>query len=136
MCSASRYEQVFAEASVKSPGDLHRTVRSYAQAYSVKLRENEGLVRTFMGEMNRHLKLWRSLFAEAAKTSRGKFINYLRAGQKAGLVRNDLDAERAADALTGMLMAGVLRRPLTESFYSSESYTETCVEIFLKGIER
>jgi AcrR family transcriptional regulator len=136
MCSASRYEQVFAEASVKSPEDLRRTVRSFAQAYSVKLRDNEDLVRTFMGELNRHLKLWRSLFAEATKTSRGKFIAYLQSGQKAGLVRKDLDAETAADALTGMLMSGALRRPLTESIYSAESYTETCVELFLKGIER
>jgi AcrR family transcriptional regulator len=136
MCSATRYEQVFAEASVESPEDLRRTVRSYARAYAIKLRDNEDLVRTFMGEMNRHLKLWRSLFAEVAKTSRGKFIAYLEAGQKAGLVRKDLNAETAADALTGMLMSGALRRPLTESFYSAESYTGTCVDLFLKGIER
>jgi AcrR family transcriptional regulator len=135
MCSADRYEQVFAEASVKSPEDLRRTVRSFAQAYSIKLRDNEDLVRTFIGEMNRHLKLWRSLFAEATKTNRGKFITYLQAGQKAGLVRKDLDAETATDALSGMLMSGALRRPLTESFYTAESYTETCVDLFLKGIE-
>jgi AcrR family transcriptional regulator len=136
MCSATRYEQVFAEASLESPEDLRRTVRSYAQAYSAKMRDNEDLVRTFMGEMNRHLKLWRSLFTEVAKTSRGKFITYLEAGQKAGLVRKDLDAETTADALTGMLMSGALRRPLTESIYSSKRYVETCVDLFLKGIER
>jgi AcrR family transcriptional regulator len=135
MCSATRYEQVFAEASLNSPDDLRRTVRSYAQAYANKLHENEDLVRTFMGEMKRHLKLWRSLFNEAAKSSRHKFIAYLKAGQKAGLVRKDLDAETAADALTGMLMSGILRRPLTDSFYSSKRYVETCVELFLKGIE-
>src|SRR5476651_1416302 len=65
-CSASRYEQVFAEASLESPEDLRRTVRSYGEAYANKLRENEALVRTFMGELTRHLKLWRSLFAEGA----------------------------------------------------------------------
>ncbi len=136
MCSASRYEHVFADASVESPEDLRRTVRSYAEAHSIKLRDNEDLIRTFMGELNRHLKLWRSLFAEASKTSRNKFIAYLQSGQKAGLVRKDLDAETAADALTGMLMSGALRRPLTESMYSAKTYTDTCVELFLKGIER
>jgi AcrR family transcriptional regulator len=136
MCSASRYEEVFAEASLESPADLRRTVRSFAEAHAIKMRDNEDLIRTFMGEMNRHLKLWRSLFAEVAKTSRGKFIAYLEAGQKAGLVRKDLDAQTAADALTGMLMSGALRRPLTESFYNPKRYTETCVELFLKGIER
>jgi len=34
------------------------------------------------------------------------------------------------------LLAGALRRPLTESIYSSRRYVETCVELFLKGIER
>ena len=136
LCSAARYEQVFAEASLDSTDDLRRTVRSYAQAYANKLRENEDLVRTFMGEMTRHLKLCRSLFVQSSKLSREKFIAYLVAGQKAALIRQDMDAETAADALTGMLMAGGLRRPLTDSYYSSKRYVDTCVELFLKGIER
>jgi AcrR family transcriptional regulator len=136
LCSATRYEQVFAEASLNSPADFRRTVNSYAQAGADKLRENEDLVRTFMGELTRHLKLCRSLFVEGAQVSRQKFIAYLEEGKKAGLVRKDLDAETSADALTGMLLAGALRRPLTESFYSSKKYVETCVEIYLKGIER
>jgi len=136
MCSASRYEQVFAEASLNSPKDLRRTVRSYAEAYANKLSENEDMIRTFIGEMNRHLKLWRVIFTEGSKLSRDKFIAYLKAAQKSGLVRKDLDAQTAADAFTGMLMTGTLRRPLTESFYSQEKYTETCVDLFLKGIEK
>ena len=135
MCSAKHFEQVFAEASLESPDAVRRTVRFYAQAYANKLRDNEDLVRTFMGELARHLKLWRSLFVESAKGSRDKFIAYLKAGQKAGLVRKDLDAETAADALTGMLMSGTLRRPITEPYYSSKRYVETCVDLFLKGIE-
>jgi AcrR family transcriptional regulator len=136
LSSATRYEQVFAEASLESPGDLGRTVRSYAQAYANKLHENEDLVRTFMGELTRHLKLCRSLFVESAKASRQKFIAYLRDAQKAGLVRKDLEVETATDALTGMLMSGALRRPLTDSYYSTKRYVDTCVELFLKGIER
>jgi len=136
LCSAKRYEQVFAEASLESPDGLRRTVRSYGHAYANKLRENEGLVRTFMGELTRHLKLCRSLFVESSKSSRLKFIAYLKAAQKEGLVRKDLDAETSADALTGMLLSGTLRRPLTDPYYSSKRYVETCVELFLKGIER
>jgi len=134
--SCKRYEQVFAEASVATPEDLRRTVRTYAEARARKLRDNEDFVRTFMGEMTRHLKLCRSLFVEAMKPGRQKFIVYLQAAQKAGLVRKDLDPATATDALTGMLMAGALRRPLTESIYSSRRYVDTCVELFLKGIER
>jgi AcrR family transcriptional regulator len=135
MCSARRYEQVFADAPVASPADLRRTVQSFADAYVKKLRENEDLVRTFMGEIKRHLKLCRSLFVEGAKTSRKQFIDYLAAGQKAGLVRKSLDPETAADTFSGMLMAGMLRHPLTDPFYPNSRYVETAVAIFLKGIE-
>ena len=136
MQTSKRYEQVFADASLETADDLRRTVRSYAEAYAQKLRDNEDLVRTFMGELKRHLKLSRRLFVESAKPVRQKFVAYLKAGQKAGLVRKDIDLTIAADALTGMLMGGGLRRPLTESSYSNQRYVETCVELFLKGIER
>ena len=136
MQSSKRYEQVFAAAALDTPDDLRRTVRTYAETYARKLRDNEDFVRTFVGEMTRHLKLCRSLFVESMKPVRQKFIAYLQAAQKARLVRKDLDPATAADALSGMLLAGALRRPLTESIYSSRRYVETCVELFLKGIER
>jgi AcrR family transcriptional regulator len=134
--SCKRYEHVFADASLDNVEDLRRTVRSFAAAYAKKVRENEDLVRTFIGELKRHLKLSRRLFIEGSKISRQKFIDYLKAGQAAGLVRKDIDPTTAGDALTGMLMTGVLRRPLTDSTYSNRRYVETCVDIFLKGIER
>jgi AcrR family transcriptional regulator len=135
LCSASRFEQVFAEASLDKPDDLRHTVRSYAGAYASKLSDNEALIRTFIGELTRHLKLWRSLYASAAKPGRQRFINYLEAGKKAGLVRKDVDCETAVDALTGMLMSGMLRHPISDAFYSSKRYVKTCVDLFLKGIE-
>jgi AcrR family transcriptional regulator len=134
--SAKRYEHVFAEASFETPDDLRRTVKTYAGIYVRVLCDKEDFVRTFLGEMNRHLKLCRSLFVGSIKPARQKFINYLLAAQKARLIRKDLDVAIAADALTGMLLTGILRRPLTESAYSNARYVETCVELFLKGIER
>ncbi|MEJ0000888.1 MAG: TetR/AcrR family transcriptional regulator [Verrucomicrobiota bacterium] len=130
-----RYVQVFEGAVLESPADLRRTVRQYALAYVQKVAENEDMVRTFMGELRRHLKLARSIFVESSKTSRQKFIDYLEAAKKARLVRKDLDCTTAADALTGMLLSGTLRRPLTDGSYSHERFFETCVELFLKGIE-
>jgi AcrR family transcriptional regulator len=136
LCSARQYEHVFAGASLKSRAEFRKTVRSFAEANAQKLRNNEDMVRTFMGEMKRHLKLCRRLFVESSKTSRQKFIDYLESARKAKLVRSDLDCITAADALSGMLMSGTLRRPLTESLYSGQRYFDTCVDLFLKGIER
>ncbi|MCE0483961.1 MAG: TetR/AcrR family transcriptional regulator [Methylacidiphilales bacterium] len=133
--SCKRYGQIFADASLNSPEDLRRTVRVYAEAHAQKLTENENFVRTFIGEMHRHLKLSRRIFVESSRPVRLKFIAYLEGAKKAGLVRKDLDSVTATDALSGMLMSGVLRRPLTETTYSWRRYVDTCVEIFLKGIE-
>jgi AcrR family transcriptional regulator len=133
-CS-KRSEHVFAEAPFETQDDLRRTVQNFATVFSRMLLDNEDFIRTFFGELNRHLKLCRRLFVESAKPTRHKFISYLGAAQNSGLVRRNIDVTTAADALTGMLVAGVIRRPLTESLYSNERYVRTCVELFLKGLE-
>lgn len=129
------YEHVFAEASFETQADLQRTVQTFVEIYAKMLRANEDFIRTFFGELNRQPKLCRRLFVESVKPARQKFIDYLRAAQKSRLIRKDLDVTTAADALTGMLLAGVIRRPLTESVYKNECYVETCLKLFLKGIE-
>jgi AcrR family transcriptional regulator len=134
--SCHRYEQVFAVAALKSPEDLRKTVRDYAETCAHKFQENEGLIRTFISELRRHVKLSRRLFVESSQASREKFIAYLKSAQKARLVRRDIDPVAATDALTGMLMAGTLRRPLTESMYAESHYVDTCIDLFLKGIEQ
>jgi AcrR family transcriptional regulator len=133
--SCRHYEHVFAEARFETQADLRRTVQTFAAVYAQALLEKEDFIRTFLGELTRHLKLLRGLFVESAKPSRQKFLEYLRAAQKRGLVRRGLDVTIAADTLTGMLLAGVIRRPLTTSSYKYERYVKTAVELFLKGIE-
>jgi len=129
------YGHVFAEARFETRDDLRRTIQAFVTVYAKNILENEDFVRTFFGELNRHLKLCRSLFVGSAKPSRLKFIGYLREAQKGGLVRKDLDLTTAADALTGMLLAGIIRRPLTSTIYKNERYVKTCMELFMKGIE-
>ena len=135
MQSGERLHQVFAEAPLENGDDLRRTVENFVSAYVQKLTDNEQLIRTFMGEMTRHLKLSRRLFVEAGKPVRQKFIAYLRAAQQKGLVRADLDPVTAADTLSCMLLGGILRRPLTSGEYEVEAYVKTCVEIYLKGLQ-
>jgi hypothetical protein len=135
MQSSQRFEQVFSEAPLKTSADVRRTVENYASVYVAKLTENEEFVRTFLGELNRHLKLCRGLFVEAGKPVRHKFIAYLRAAKRNGLIRADVDPTTAADALSGMLLGGVMRRPLTCAEYNTGSYVKTCVKIYLKGLQ-
>ena len=132
---SKRFEHVFPEEPVKTKADLKRTIVTFAKSYADMLRDNEDFIRTFFGEMTRHPDLCRRLFVESAKPVRLKFISFLQEAKKAKLVRSDLDALTAGDAFTGMLLIGMIRRPLTESFYSSERYVKTVLELFLKGIE-
>jgi AcrR family transcriptional regulator len=135
VCSSQRFEDVFAAAPLESAADLRRTIENYARVYAEKLIENEEFIRTFIGELSRHLELCRRLFAEGGKPTREKFIAYLRAAKRRGFVRSNLDVTMAADALTAMLLGGVLRRPLTAAQYEIKDYVKTCVKLYLKGLQ-
>jgi AcrR family transcriptional regulator len=135
VCSGQRFEDVFAAAPLRTAADFRRTVETYAKVYTRKLVENEEFIRTFMGELTRHLELCRRLFAEGGKPARQKFIAYLRAARRRGLVRAGVDPTMAADALSAMLLGGVLRRPLTSAQYDIDAYARTCVKLYLKGVQ-
>jgi len=129
------FEELFTEASFETPADLRRTVHAFATTYSKMLYDNQDFIRTFFGEMHRHQDLCKRLFVDSSKSSRQRLIDYLKAAQKAGLVGKKVHIDTAADALTGMLLHGMLKRPMTESKYTVERYLKTCLELFLKGIE-
>jgi AcrR family transcriptional regulator len=133
--SMKRYVFDFADAPVETAADLRRTIRAFAAVLMRKLRENEAFIRTFYGELERQPKLCRRLFVEAGQPVRQRFIDYLRVAQKKRLIRRGLDLPTTADALTGLLVVGVLRRPLTDPEYSNEQFSETALELFLRGIE-
>jgi AcrR family transcriptional regulator len=133
--SGQRFSDVFDAAPLESAADLRKTVENYARVYAQKLSENEEFVRTFMGELTRHLSLCRRLFDEGGAPTRQKFIAYLRAAKRRGLVRRNLEPAMAADTLTGMILGGVMRRPLTSGHYELDDYVKTCVKIYLKGLQ-
>jgi AcrR family transcriptional regulator len=132
---SKRFEHVFTEGPIKNKAGLKRTLLTFTKSYVQMLRDNEDFIRTFFGEMTRHPDLCRRLFGESAKPLRLKFIRFLQEAQRARLVCANLDASTTADAFTGMLLIGMLRRPINESYYSYEKYAKTCLQLFLKGIE-
>lgn len=116
--------------------DLHRDLTHYAWVYNRMLEEHEALIRTFIGEAQRHPDAARRVIQEAVQPLREKLIAYLRNGIERGTVRSDLDPLPAADLFTGMLLSGMLRHtaaPIPRG-YSSESYIETCIDLFVRGI--
>lgn len=116
-------------------GDLEGDLRRYAAAFNAVLEENELLIRTLIGEARRHPEYARQVIMEATRASRDRFISYLESACEAGLVRPDLDLPASADAFTGMLLSGMLRRTAQKALrYSRDTYVATCVDLFVRGI--
>jgi AcrR family transcriptional regulator len=116
--------------------DLHTDLKHYAHLYNSMLEAHEDLIRTLIGEANRHPEAVRRVMQEAAQPMKEKLVAYLRSGQTRGTVRVDLDPVSAVDMFTGMLLAGMLRRnvALKPLNYSREDYIENSVDIFVRGI--
>jgi AcrR family transcriptional regulator len=131
----TRHRPVGPTAPARTPAAFRRGLRAFALGYVRLIREHEEFVRTFMGEIGRRPTLARKLFGEGGSPTREKLITYLRDAQRHGLLRKGLNPMILADALTGMLLAGVLRRPLTEEIYPESSYVGACLDIFLKGVQ-
>lgn len=116
--------------------DLERDLRRFAARFNEMLFANEALIRTIITEGKRHPEQARQVICESTKPMRQKLISYLEAAQNAGAVRRDLDVEPMIDAFTGMLLAGMLRRtsPIKVIEYPQETYVDTCVDLFIRGI--
>ena len=69
---------------------------------------------------------------------RERLCDYLRAAQRHGLVRRDLDLPPMIDAYSGMLMAGMLRRTglIKELEYTQDAYVEDRDRSFSPGHRR
>ncbi|HEY9639376.1 MAG TPA: TetR/AcrR family transcriptional regulator [Coleofasciculaceae cyanobacterium] len=116
--------------------DLQTDLLHYAWLYNNMLEEHEALIRTFIGEAKRHPEAARSVLQETAQNLRDRLIAYLSLRQQNGTVRADVNLRVAVDQLTGMLLAGMLRRSVvsTSPSYSRESYIEESVALLVRGI--
>ncbi|WP_218082683.1 TetR/AcrR family transcriptional regulator [Anthocerotibacter panamensis] len=117
--------------------DLYGDLKYYAGLYNQTLEEYEDLVRTFIGEARRRPETTRQVIQQAVQPLRGRLVAYLHQAQQEGRVRSQVNPEAAIDLFTGMLLAGMLLRgaatiPLA---YEREHYLESCVDIFVSGIQ-
>lgn len=116
-------------------GNLKTNLRRYAESFYAMLVQDEALIRTMIGEARRYPEQAKQIIMDAAKPERARFIANLDAARKAGRVRRGVDLPVAADAFTGMLLAGMLRHTADcAEGYSWEEYVATCVNVFAAGL--
>jgi len=116
--------------------DLPRDLLHYAQLHNAMLEENEALIRMFIGEAKRHPDAALQVLQQAFLPLREKLIDYLRNCVDQGNVRPDVDLSIAVDQLTGLLLAGMLRRHVmpVERGYSSDRYVRSCVDLIVQNL--
>lgn len=119
------------------PGEsLEANLRQFAKCFHRLLYEQEPLIRALLGEIHQYPVEARRLISEAALPLRQRLHDSLKSAQQAGRVREDLELTPAIDFFTGTLLAEMLRRTGQSQrlTYTSESFLETAVQIFLGGI--
>lgn len=116
-------------------GSLKQNLRRYAEACYAIMERDEPLIRTMIGEARRYPEHAKKIILDAVKPERERFIANLQAARKAGQVRRGVNLSVAADAFTGMLLAGMLRHTAhCAEDYSPHDFVTTCVDIFAAGI--
>jgi AcrR family transcriptional regulator len=116
--------------------DLHRDLLHYAKLHDNMLEEYEALFRMFIGEAQRHPVEALEVLQQSFSPLRDQLISYLRNCVERGCVRSAIDLSLAADQLTGMLLAGMIRRHVSavQRGYSRQKYIEDCVDLFVRAI--
>jgi AcrR family transcriptional regulator len=117
--------------------DLAHDLLHYAERLNEMLFSNEALIRTMIGEAQRQPETARQVIYEASRPLRQRLIAYLERGQRAGLVRRDLDLSPTVDAFTGMMLSGMLRRTSvgTNLEYAQDDYVKAAVDLFIRGVQ-
>lgn len=116
-------------------GNLKTNLRRYADSFYAMLVRDEPLIRTMIGEARRYPAQAKQIIMDAVKPERTRFIANLEAARKAGQMRRGVDLAIAADAFTGMLLAGMLRDTAEcVEDYEAQEYVATCVSLFAAGL--
>lgn len=117
--------------------DLRADLGRFAARFDRLLTEQEPLIRALIGECRQHPKEARQVISDAARPLRDRLSEYLAEAQTSGKVRGDLAVTQAVDCFTGMLLSNMLRRTggLQELGYEANEFLQTCVDLFVRGIE-
>ena len=126
-----------ATEAVAETGDFRAGLRRYAREYQVLLQKNILLVRTLIGEIHRHAGHEKQVLTGIFAPLKADLLATIDKAREHGVVRAEVDPIIAADLFGGMIFLQVLRRssPFAPE-YPAETYLESAVDVFARGIER
>ncbi len=117
--------------------DLRAGLQRYAREYQELLQRNILLIRTLIGEIHRHGGHEKQVLTGIFMPLKTGLITMIDGARTRGTVRAEIDPLIAADLLGSLIFMEVLRRtsPFTPE-YSPETYLESAVDVFARGIEQ
>ena len=124
---------IMAGMEIKSRS-LHEDLLQYALRASKIMTQDEGLLRTFIGEANRQPEYACSMIRTAREPLVEKLMIYFKDKQDKGLMRKDIDLRITTDAFMGVIQMSVLNQPIRKNLYSTQAYLKTAIDIFVHGI--
>jgi len=108
----------------------------FAKVYYGLLSEHLPLIRTFIGEIHRHHSQEECVIKSIFHPHRQQFMEQLQAAQDEGRIRKDVNLVLAADHLSGMIFANVLKQSIIlPNDYTVEEHLAGCVKMVAQSIE-
>lgn len=115
---------------------LSDIVGDFARRYAARLDRNPTLARVLIGEIQHfrehELRVMRRIFLPEKR----RLADRLRAAQKRGLVRPEVNPDMVGDQLKALVFMGRVRSCMPRPpGYSDRRYLQSCVETIVRGIQ-
>jgi AcrR family transcriptional regulator len=115
--------------------NFRENLTRYARHYYEHLEGKGAFARAIISEFRELPQSMQTMITNAVRPVRDRLIGILCDAQRAGVVRSDLDAECAIDALKNSLYAAVLRKSsCLPRNYTTDEYIDSVVDIFYRGL--
>ena len=134
-----RQEETLAahDPAARPEGSLRTGLARFARRYRELLESNLPLLRTLIGEIHRYREHEFRVFKGIFTPLKAELLAALTTARTRGLVRPGVEPRVAADVFSGMIFTEVLRRASPNCpDYPGDLYLETCVDVFVRGVER
>lgn len=115
--------------------DLRADLLFYARTYQQTMIQHNDLIRMLVGEGNRHADFLQEVLQSSNMPFREHLLAYLEQAQLLGLIRSDLDVNKMADMLKGMIFGGVMRCAIPPHHGLSDEFVQDCLDVFIRGIQ-
>ncbi len=136
-----RQEETFAAPGLSAVrraggGSLRASLGRFAQRYGELLESNLPFIRTLIGASYRHREHEVRAFKGIFTPLKAELLAAIESAHQRGLLRPGVEPRVAADVFGSMIFTEVLRRasPYCPD-YPGDLYRETCVDVFVRGIE-